>query len=279
MMQHSSHRYWKTALWCFFFFNQAATAISFNRRKLIHHSHKHCSYFSLGASPPLISFLLTPTSSPSLYPLSAFSFSQVVPTKSTIQPPKSSSFISISGRFPVFTEGGMNRKVIGSELKWNRLFRLRCVLPRNVRWMRKYCKAESAADEGRGGLCVVYARCGGWQIEGDTVKHQQWFGCNLYFFIHLSLCFSSDSQSSGGSAAKCQELELKGSLSHFTRNTSWWVIRWTEWCYQYGTMGWDFLQGKSKQNKVKVSRGWASFTIHVKLICFLTNLRTWVDFF
>lgn len=55
------------------------------------------------------------------------------------------------------TWGAMNGKVIGSGLKWNRLFRLRCVLPCNVQWMRKYCKAESSGE-------VVFRLGGGEQV-------------------------------------------------------------------------------------------------------------------
>lgn len=114
----------------------------------------------------------------------------------------------------------MNGKVIGSELKWNRLFRLRCMLPCDVQWMRKYCKAESAASGGGGVASGVYVRCGDCRIEGNTVKHQQRFGCNLCYFIHLSLkpFVYSDFQSSVESSAKCQELELKSCVSHSSKH-------------------------------------------------------------
>lgn len=114
---------------------------------IIHPRAKDWSYFSLCTSPHSLSSHLN------VFPLffsPLFYFSLVVPTKSRIQSLKS-SFFSISGHLPLFTEGVCEEhragEVIRRELKWNRLFRLRCTLLWNVQRMRKNFKGERCIQD------------------------------------------------------------------------------------------------------------------------------------
>ncbi len=250
-----------------FLTRQTATAIRFssnapNPRKLIHHRAKHGSYFSLAASPHFLSSHLNLL--PSLYSsLPVFCSSQVVPTKSMIQPLKSSSFISISGRFPLFTEGvrggAMNGKVIGSELKWNRLFRLRCVVPCNVQWMRKYCKAESA---GRGSVCVCVG--GGhvvstWGAAAAGLRATLWNvnSDSAVICVTLSIWAWNPLFTLTFRALLSQPLNVKNwnwkATFHTLQSTSRWAILAASVTLSRWDRGVGFHKRKSKQNTWKLS--------------------------
>lgn len=147
----------------------------------------------------------------------------------------------------------MNGKVIGSELKWKRRFRLRCVPPCDVRRMRKKILQGLVG--------------GGWGRRRGVAKHQQWFSCNLCYFIHLSpipiVC--SDFRRSVESSSKCQELELKSSTSHdlaVSETSSGRERRWDR------TKEKASMQTKHLKINLKVSRGWArqeSFSFQIKM--------------
>lgn len=163
----------------------------------------------------------------------------------------------------------MNGKVIGSELKWKRRFRLRCVPPCDVRRMRKKILQGLVG--------------GGWGRRRGVAKHQQWFSCNLCYFIHLSpipiVC--SDFRRSVESSSKCQELELKSSTSHdlaVSETSSGRERRWDL------TKEKASMQTKHLKINLKVSRGWArqesfSFQIKMHLLTHGLDPTLWTLFF
>lgn len=110
-------------------------------RKLIHSGAKCGNCFSLCAFHFLFLLYFVPIS---LFPSPSLELFAVT----IVQLLKWSRFISISVRLLPFTEGvGGERwmkEVTGSELKWNSLVRLRCMLLWNMQWMRKCFKAQLA---------------------------------------------------------------------------------------------------------------------------------------